>query len=172
MDSERRQTAELRALLSSSVQEKLTAEGERERLELEIQRLKEQLKWHQEQLSSTKEAPIRSQTPELPTAHVETRLNPVERSKDEYMDQVSGLHLRWQGYLICKKVHMWNHLVDWIKMSEIGVTGWRKTPSNIIVQSAAVNEQGTGSISNTEAAPDLWPACRWRPAQRGFPVQK
>ncbi|XP_030278414.1 coiled-coil domain-containing protein 30 isoform X10 [Sparus aurata] len=91
MDSERRQTAELRALLSSSVQEKLTAEGERERLELEIQRLKEQLKWHQEQLSSTKEAPIRSQTPELPTAHVETRLNPVERSKDEYMDQVSCL---------------------------------------------------------------------------------
>lgn len=94
MDSERRQTAELRALLSCSVQEKLTAEGERERLELEIQRLKEQLKWHQEQLSSTKEAPIRIQTPELPTAHVETRLNPVERSKDEYMDQVSGLHLR------------------------------------------------------------------------------
>ncbi|KAM8753924.1 uncharacterized protein ccdc30 isoform 2-T2 [Acanthopagrus schlegelii] len=91
MDSERRQTAELRNLLSSSVQEKLTAEGERERLELEIQRLKEQLKWHQEQLSSTKEASIRSQTPELPTAHVETRLNPVERSKDECMDQVSCL---------------------------------------------------------------------------------
>ncbi|XP_073326884.1 uncharacterized protein ccdc30 [Pagrus major] len=91
MDAERRQTAELRAKLSSSVQEKLTAEGERERLELEIQRLKEQLKWHQEQLSSTMKAPIRSQTPELHTAHVETRLNPVERSKDEYMEQVSCL---------------------------------------------------------------------------------
>ena len=120
MDSERRQTAELRNLLSSSVQEKLTAEGERERLELEIQRLKEQLKWHQEQLSSTKEASIRSQTPELPTAHVETRLNPMERNKDECMDQVTGLHLHWQGHLICSRFICEIILRTVIKMTEIG----------------------------------------------------
>ncbi|XP_041800853.1 coiled-coil domain-containing protein 30 isoform X3 [Chelmon rostratus] len=91
MVSERLQTAELRAKLSSSVQEKLTAEGERERLELEIQRFKEQLKWHQEQLSSTKEALNSSQTPELHTAHVESRLSPVERSNDECSHQLSCL---------------------------------------------------------------------------------
>ncbi|XP_070823886.1 coiled-coil domain-containing protein 30 isoform X6 [Chaetodon trifascialis] len=91
MVSERLQTAELRAKLSSSVQEKLTAERERERLELELQRLKEQLKWHQEQLSSTKEALVSSQTPELHTAHVESRLSPVERSRDECSHQLSCL---------------------------------------------------------------------------------
>ncbi|XP_032378010.1 coiled-coil domain-containing protein 30 isoform X3 [Etheostoma spectabile] len=84
MVSERLQTAELQAKLSCSVQEKLTAEGERERLELEIQRLKEQLKWHQEQLSSTKEALIGSQKP----AHAESRLSPVDRTKDEGLDQL------------------------------------------------------------------------------------
>lgn len=93
MVSERLQTAELQAQLSSSVQEKLTAEGERERLELEIQRLREQVKWHQEQLSSTKEALIISQKPELHTAHIESRLSPVERTKDECLDQVTGLHV-------------------------------------------------------------------------------
>ncbi|XP_045912625.1 coiled-coil domain-containing protein 30 isoform X5 [Micropterus dolomieu] len=87
MASERLQTAELQAKLSSSVQEKLTTQGERERLELEIQRLKVQLKWHQEQLSSTKEALISSQKPELHTAHVESRLSPLERTKDESLDQ-------------------------------------------------------------------------------------
>ncbi|KAM9350338.1 uncharacterized protein ccdc30 [Symphorus nematophorus] len=89
--SERLQTAELQAKLSSSVQEKLSAEGEKERLELEIQRLKEQLKWHQEQLSSTKEALINSQKPDLHTTPVESRLSPVEKSKDECLDEVSGL---------------------------------------------------------------------------------
>lgn len=93
MVSERLQTAELQAQLSSSVQEKLTAEGERERLELEIQRLREQVKWHQEQLSSTKEALIISQKPELHAAHIESRLSPVERTKDECLDQVTGLHV-------------------------------------------------------------------------------
>uniref|UniRef100_A0A665T8X4 Coiled-coil domain-containing protein 30-like n=1 Tax=Echeneis naucrates TaxID=173247 RepID=A0A665T8X4_ECHNA len=88
MVSERRQTAELEAKLCSSVQEKLAAEGERERLELEIQRLNEQLKWHQNQLSSTKEALISSQKLELlHTAHVESRLNPLEPAKNENMDQ-------------------------------------------------------------------------------------
>ncbi|XP_037629782.1 coiled-coil domain-containing protein 30 isoform X2 [Sebastes umbrosus] len=91
MVSERLQTAELQARLSSSVMEKLTAEGERERLGLEIQRLKEQLKWHQEQLSSTKEALISSQRPELHTAHVESRLSPVERTEEERLDEVSDV---------------------------------------------------------------------------------
>ncbi|XP_034001393.1 trichohyalin isoform X4 [Trematomus bernacchii] len=83
MVSERLQTAELQAKLSSTVQEKLTAKGERERLEIQMQRLKEQLKWHQERLSSTKEALLSSQKPELHTAHIESRLNPVERTKDD-----------------------------------------------------------------------------------------
>lgn len=95
MVSERLQTAELQAKLSSSVHEKLTAEGERERLELEIQRLKAQLKWHQEQLSSTKEALISSPKPELHTVHIESRFSPVERTKDESVDQVTGLHVHW-----------------------------------------------------------------------------
>ncbi|XP_078110833.1 uncharacterized protein ccdc30 isoform X2 [Sander vitreus] len=98
MVSERLQTAELQAKLSCSVQEKLTAEGERERLELEIQRLKEQLKWHQEQLSSTKEALIGSQKPELHTAHAQSRLSPVDWTKDEGLDQ-----------LLCVKQEL-NHL--------------------------------------------------------------
>ncbi|KAK5923478.1 hypothetical protein CgunFtcFv8_000443 [Champsocephalus gunnari] len=83
MVSERLQTAELQAKLSSTVQEKLTAKGERERLEIQMQCLKEQLKWHQERLSSTKEALLSSQEPELHTAHIESRLNPVERTKDD-----------------------------------------------------------------------------------------
>ncbi|XP_040009974.1 coiled-coil domain-containing protein 30 isoform X2 [Xiphias gladius] len=91
MVSERLQTADLQAKLSSSVQEKLAAEGERERLELEIQRLNEQLKWHQEQLSSTKEALSSSQKLELHTANIESRLSPVERTKDESLDQLSLL---------------------------------------------------------------------------------
>ncbi|XP_063739318.1 coiled-coil domain-containing protein 30 isoform X3 [Eleginops maclovinus] len=89
MASERLQTAELQAKLSSSVHEKLTAEGERERLELQMQRLKEQLKWHQERLSSTKEALSSSQKPEPHTAHIESSLSPVERTKDD--DQFSCL---------------------------------------------------------------------------------
>ncbi|XP_070695011.1 coiled-coil domain-containing protein 30 [Pempheris klunzingeri] len=89
--SERLQTTELQAKLSSSVQEKLTAKGETERLELEIQRLKEQLKWHQEQLSSTKEALTISQKAEVHTAHIESRLGPEERTKDECLDQLSCL---------------------------------------------------------------------------------
>ncbi|KAM3618705.1 uncharacterized protein V6R79_023827 [Siganus canaliculatus] len=87
--SERQQTAELGAKLSSSVQDKLAAERERERLELETQSLKEQIKWHQEQLFSSKEALSRSQTPEPPPVHVESRLSPVEKSKD--VDQLSCL---------------------------------------------------------------------------------
>ena len=91
MVSERRQSAELQAKLSSSVQEKLAAVGERERLELKAERLNEQLKWHQEQLASTKEALSGSQKLEQRTAHTESRLSPVERSKDESLDQVSDV---------------------------------------------------------------------------------
>ncbi|KAK9515500.1 hypothetical protein VZT92_026142 [Zoarces viviparus] len=88
MVSERLQTAELQAKLSSSVQEKLTAEGQRERLELEMQHLTEQLKWHQEQLSSTKEALTVSQKPEQHPAHIESRLRPVERTKEDQLSHV------------------------------------------------------------------------------------
>ncbi|XP_016891752.1 coiled-coil domain-containing protein 30 isoform X2 [Cynoglossus semilaevis] len=87
--SERKQSADLQAKLSSSVQEKLAAEGERERLELEIQHLSEQLKWHQEQVSSMKEVVSSSQRLELQTA--ESRLGPMERSKDDDSDQLSRL---------------------------------------------------------------------------------
>jgi len=87
MVSERLHTAELQTKLSSSVQEKLTTEGQRERLELEMQRLKEQLKWHQEQLSLTKEMLPGSQTPEqqgcCSAAHLESRLSPVKRIQGE-----------------------------------------------------------------------------------------
>ncbi|XP_074537403.1 uncharacterized protein ccdc30 isoform X3 [Halichoeres trimaculatus] len=88
MVSERLQMAKLQTRLSSTVQEKLTAEGETERLKLEIQRLNEQLKWHEEQLSSSKEALKIRKEPELRTAHVESRLSPVERTKDECSDQI------------------------------------------------------------------------------------
>uniref|UniRef100_A0A3B4ZZK6 Coiled-coil domain-containing protein 30-like n=1 Tax=Stegastes partitus TaxID=144197 RepID=A0A3B4ZZK6_9TELE len=91
MASERLQTADLQAELSASVQKKLAAEGERERLELEIERLKKQLQWHQEQLCSTKEALSSSHKPELHTAHVESRLSPVEKTKDECFSQLSCL---------------------------------------------------------------------------------
>lgn len=90
--SERKQSADLQAKLSSSVQEKLAAEGERERLELEIQHLSEQLKWHQEQVSSMKEVVSSSQRLELQTA--ESRLGPMERSKDDDSDQVKELEIR------------------------------------------------------------------------------
>lgn len=88
MVSERLQTSELQAKLSASVQEKLKVEGERERLELEIKHLSEKLKWYQEQLSSTKEALSSSQKPEVHTAHMETRFSPVEKTKDESLDEV------------------------------------------------------------------------------------
>ncbi|XP_040901809.1 coiled-coil domain-containing protein 30 isoform X1 [Toxotes jaculatrix] len=91
MVSERLQTAELQAKLSSAVQEKLAAEGERERLQLEIQRLNEQLKWHQEQLSSTKEALSSSQKLDPLTGHIDSRLSPVKRTKDESLEQLSCL---------------------------------------------------------------------------------
>ncbi|XP_028266422.1 trichohyalin isoform X2 [Parambassis ranga] len=91
MASKRLQAADLQAKLSSSVQEKLVAEGEKERLELEIQHLKTQLQLHQEQLSSTKEALSNSQNPELHTANAESTCGPVEKTPDECLDQISCL---------------------------------------------------------------------------------
>ncbi|KAF7658641.1 hypothetical protein LDENG_00009610 [Lucifuga dentata] len=88
---ERQQNTELQAKLSSGIQEKLAVEGERERLGLEVQRLKEQLKWQHKQLSSTQEALSRSQKPEPLAAPAESSFSPAERSKDEDLDQLSCL---------------------------------------------------------------------------------
>lgn len=104
MVSERERAAELRAKLGSSVQEKLTAERERERLELETQRLREQLKWHQEQLSATEEALIGHQTPEQHADYAESGLSPVERSKDKCLDQVTGLGVAKKKEQMCESV--------------------------------------------------------------------
>ncbi|XP_055366361.1 coiled-coil domain-containing protein 30 isoform X2 [Betta splendens] len=94
--SERLQTTELRGKLSLGVQEKLKAEGEKERLELEIKCLNEKLKWYQEQLSSTKDAlkaasSSSSKKPELHTAHVESVFSPVARTMDDSLDELSCL---------------------------------------------------------------------------------
>uniref|UniRef100_UPI003AB0784E coiled-coil domain-containing protein 30 n=1 Tax=Centroberyx gerrardi TaxID=166262 RepID=UPI003AB0784E len=91
MVTERRQKAELQAQLSSSVQEKLAAEGERERLGLEVQRLKKQLQWQQQQLSSRQEASSSSQGPEPHAAQKESSPSPAGRTKDEGFDQLSCL---------------------------------------------------------------------------------
>lgn len=100
MVSERQHSAELQARLTSAVQEKLTVEGARESLKREIEHLKEQLKWHQQQLSTAKEALKSNQMPEQRTDRVELRIGPVERIKDECLDQVTGLHVHWEGRVI------------------------------------------------------------------------
>ncbi|KAM4610862.1 uncharacterized protein ccdc30 isoform 2-T2 [Polymixia lowei] len=84
MASERRQSGELQAQLSSRVQEKLAAEGERERLGLEVQRLREQL-------HSRWEAPRGSHKTEPHTAHTERSLSPAGRTTDEGVDQLPCL---------------------------------------------------------------------------------
>ncbi|XP_029910776.1 coiled-coil domain-containing protein 30 isoform X2 [Myripristis murdjan] len=91
MVTERRKTSELQAELSSRVQEKLAAEGERERLELEVQRLRKQLQWQQEQLSSRQETPRSSQEPETHTDSTESSASPTDKAKDEGNDQLSCL---------------------------------------------------------------------------------
>ncbi|XP_037540194.1 coiled-coil domain-containing protein 30 [Nematolebias whitei] len=90
MASERLKMTELQAELSAAVQKKLAAEGERERLELEIQHLKKQLLWTQEQLSSAKEALSRSQKLDLQTTSTESRLRPVQNTNSEALAQVSS----------------------------------------------------------------------------------
>ncbi|XP_029995426.1 coiled-coil domain-containing protein 30 isoform X2 [Sphaeramia orbicularis] len=91
MVSERRQTAELQAKLSSTVQEKLVAEGERERLELEVQHIREQLKLQKEQLESAKEALSNSQKHERHTGQTEARRSPVKETSDVGLDQVLSM---------------------------------------------------------------------------------
>ncbi|KAM9343455.1 coiled-coil domain-containing protein 30 [Pholidichthys leucotaenia] len=91
MASEQLQTAELQAKLSSSVQEKLAAEGERERLELEKQRLNKELQRQQEELASVRELLSQAQKAELNTTDSESRLSPVENTKDECLVQLASL---------------------------------------------------------------------------------
>lgn len=100
MVSERQHTADLQARLTSAVQERLTAEGARETLKREMEQLKEQLKWHHQQLSTAKEALKSNQMLEQRTERVELRIGPVERIKDECLDQVTGLHVHWEGHVI------------------------------------------------------------------------
>uniref|UniRef100_A0A087XT45 Coiled-coil domain containing 30 n=1 Tax=Poecilia formosa TaxID=48698 RepID=A0A087XT45_POEFO len=83
MTSERQKTAELQAELSGAVHLKLEAEGKRERVELEVQRLHKQLQWHQEQLTSAKEALRRSQKAEMDTANAGSGPESVEKVKKE-----------------------------------------------------------------------------------------
>lgn len=103
MASQRQQAAEMQAKLSTSVQEKLKAEAERRRQELEFQHLKEQLKWHQEQLSSAKEALNSHQTPERHADHVGSRITPGERSDYESLEEVTGLQGPSVRLLILRK---------------------------------------------------------------------
>nr|XP_061802789.1 coiled-coil domain-containing protein 30-like [Nerophis lumbriciformis] len=90
MASERRQAAELQAKLSDTVQKKLVVEGEREKLELELQRLKEQLQHHQEHLCLANEA-LRN-NPKSPP--LELGFGPVEKTKEKCLDQSLGMALQ------------------------------------------------------------------------------
>ncbi|XP_008413011.1 restin homolog isoform X1 [Poecilia reticulata] len=91
MTSERQKTAELQAELSGAVHLKLEAQGKRERVELEVQRLNKQLQWHQEQLTSAKEALRRSQKAEMDTANAGSDPESVEKVKVGGLDQLSSL---------------------------------------------------------------------------------
>lgn len=102
MASQRQQAAEMQAKLSTSVQEKLKAEAERRRQAVELQHLKEQLEWHQEQLSSAKEALNSRQTPERHADHVGSRITPGERSDYESLEEVTGLKSLLVGLLFKK----------------------------------------------------------------------
>lgn len=103
--AERRRSSELQAELSSRVQEKLAAEGERERLGLEVKRLREQLQ--QQQHSSRQETAWSRQQPEPHTAKEVSSLSPVGRSQDEGFDQVAGelLHVQWRVVDLKKEAH-------------------------------------------------------------------
>ncbi|KAM9855208.1 uncharacterized protein ccdc30 [Aulostomus maculatus] len=74
---ERQQTAKLQAKLSSSVQKTIAAEGDKERLELEVEHLKQKLQNIQEQLSLRNKALSNIQRP----AHEET--SPEGKSLDQ-----------------------------------------------------------------------------------------
>lgn len=87
MASERRHATELQARLSASVQEKLKAECELERLALAQQHLQEQLEWHQEELASTKEALDNHRGAD---GCVESNLPPEETSNYENLEEVNS----------------------------------------------------------------------------------
>ncbi|KAM6924399.1 uncharacterized protein ccdc30 [Xenentodon cancila] len=89
--SERLQTTELQAKLRSTAHEKLVAEEQKNKLQLEVQRLNKQLLWHQEQLSTTKEALSCRQKTEPDTAHIENIHSPGEKTKDDDLIQLSPL---------------------------------------------------------------------------------
>ncbi|XP_047228841.1 coiled-coil domain-containing protein 30 isoform X2 [Girardinichthys multiradiatus] len=91
MASERQKIAELQAELSNAVHLKLEAEGKRDRLELEVQRLNKQLQWHQEQLCCAKEALCCSQKAEQQTANTGSRSDSGEKERVEGLDQLSSL---------------------------------------------------------------------------------
>ncbi|XP_072304733.1 uncharacterized protein ccdc30 [Eucyclogobius newberryi] len=85
--SERQQTSELQDKLSASVQEKISAEGERERLQLDVQRLNQQLQLQKEQLESRKEA----LTLQGQRVQAEGRVSPVRTIREESSDQLFHL---------------------------------------------------------------------------------
>ncbi|XP_077436523.1 uncharacterized protein ccdc30 isoform X2 [Vanacampus margaritifer] len=83
MASEQRQTAELQAKLSDSIQKKLEVEVEREKLELEIQHIKEQLQQHQGHLRLVNEA----LSSNLKSPQLDSGFGPVEKTKEKCLDQ-------------------------------------------------------------------------------------
>lgn len=83
--SEREQTAELQDKLSSSFQEKLTAERKIEALELEKRSLNDYLKRYQEQ-NSVKEELFSCQNPEQP----HNLIISSEEDTNHYYNQVNG----------------------------------------------------------------------------------
>lgn len=86
MVQERRRAADLQAQLSERVREKLTAEGEKERLGIELLRLREQL-----QLSTqTRQETAGPTRPRQDTPESDYSFLLTERTKDECLNQVPG----------------------------------------------------------------------------------
>ncbi|XP_029575538.1 coiled-coil domain-containing protein 30 isoform X3 [Salmo trutta] len=87
MVQERRRAADLQAQLSERVREKLTAEGEKERLGIELLRLREQL-----QLSTqTRQETARPTRPRQDTTESDHSFLLAERTKDECLNQLVSL---------------------------------------------------------------------------------
>ncbi|XP_071021157.1 coiled-coil domain-containing protein 30 isoform X1 [Oncorhynchus clarkii lewisi] len=87
MVQERRRAADLQAQLSERVREKLTAEGEKERLGIELLRLREQL-----QLSTqTRQETAGPTRPRQDTPESDYSFLLTERTKDECLNQLASL---------------------------------------------------------------------------------
>uniref|UniRef100_A0A4W5K6H5 Coiled-coil domain containing 30 n=1 Tax=Hucho hucho TaxID=62062 RepID=A0A4W5K6H5_9TELE len=87
MVQERRRAADLQAQLSERVREKLTAEGEKERLGIELLRLREQL-----QLSTqTRQETAGPTRPRQDTPESDYSFLLAERTKDECLNQLASL---------------------------------------------------------------------------------